>query len=160
MSCRFGLTATLHDELREALAVIELDAVPRVYTRTKWRRWRYDQLARLVGCVEDWRDKGRIRSAIIGGDARAWMRREFRLWWTNDDEHHMGLLFTADPRTGMGWDRVRIAERVLRDGLYLEAAASAAVTMQPMFRSQFHDIERAAQRVVNGANTLKKARTE
>ena len=150
----FGLSLSAHEDVRRALSTIELEVVPMVGQKTKWKRWRYDELARLAGDEDDWRNHGKIRSALVGGDARSWMRKTFRLWWTGDNEYHIGLLFTADCMTGMEWDRLRIHDRVLRDGSYLEDAAKAAAEIQPMFRGYFRNIERAARRVVKGAESL------
>lgn len=132
--------------LRRAFVVIEKDAVPRVFGKAAWRRWRYDELASLYGEECDWRPNGSVRSALIGGAGREWLRQHYRLWWTTDPRK-AGILFTADPLTGMEWDRERIAARVSRDAEYLTAAARAASEMQPAFRSHFQRVEGQADRL-------------
>lgn len=137
------LTLSILDELAGALLEIERDAVPRVTARQKWRRWRYDQLAELAGVADDWRHPGRFRLAMVGGGARLWMLQKHRLWWTRSESAE-GLLFTADPRTGMSWDRRRIGERIVRDAKYLRDAARRAAVMQPTFRPTYFETEKSA----------------
>lgn len=158
-SARGPISPPLVEGIAGAMRVIELDAVPLVTGRVKWRRWRYDELAGLVGTVDDWMYPGRIRSAITGGEARTWMRRRFRLWWTSDNDYRAGILFTADPRTGMEWDRVRITARLLRDADYLADAASGAAHMQPMFRPAFLRIGTAAEKVIAAISQLQSLRS-
>lgn len=149
-----GSSMALADEIAGALRAIELESIDRLAHKTKWRRWRYDELAALAGIEADWEYPGRFRVAIAGGDARTWIRSRFRLWWTGDDVRRAGLLFTADPRTGLSWDRNRIATRSLRDAAYLSDTAIAAAEMQPLFRPIYLTVARVSGQMLNAAQKL------
>lgn len=146
------------DLLKTALPIIELDAIEHLNSRTPWRNWRYEELAGLAGCSEDWEYPGRIRVAIVGGEGRSWMRQHYRLWWTADPKFRAGLRFTAHPRTGLGWDKWRIGERVARDAAYLAEAAEASIRMQPIFRPEFLEVKRASEKIAAAAVKLLKTR--
>lgn len=146
---------TFKDDLRPAFLVIMKDALHRVSHTKKFRLWRYESLAALYGVVGDWMADGKIRNAMYGADGRHWLRNDFRLWWKSDDARHTGLLFTADCRTGMEWERARIADRTHRDGIYLVEACGAATRLQPSFRAHFHKIETGAKRLIDGGEKLK-----
>jgi len=142
--------------MREALLIIERDALQRVNYKVRFRLWSYEKLSNLYGEPEDWMCDGKCRKTITGMDARRWLQENHRLWWKADDTHHEGLLFTADPRTGAEWDRARIADRTHRDGVYLREMSGCAERLQPSFRDHFRRIKRAADGLANTGERLKR----
>jgi len=149
---------TLKDDLRAALLVIEKDALQRVNYKMRFRLWSYENLSNIPcgGEPEDWMCDGRFRRALTGMAARRWLQEDHRLWWKADDMEHTGLLFTADPRTGIEWDRARIADRTVNDGIYLSETADCAERLQGTFRAHFRKIGRAASHLKASGDKLKK----
>ena len=146
---------TLKGNLREALLLIKQDALSRVDYKKRFRLWSYEHLANVYGEVEDWKCEGRIRSAITGSAARRWLQEDYYLWWKADDAEHTGLCFTCDPRTGIEWDRARVAERTFSDGVYLQEASECAVRLQPVWRAHFRKIGKMAKRLKATGTGLK-----
>ena len=136
---------TLWVRLSPALLTIRLDALPRANGESRlmrYRRWLYPELAELWGEIEDWKSDGRARNTINGPAAREHVMEEFGLIWKADDADHQGLLFTADPLTGVEWTRDRIADNAERDGRHLTTVCRWASKMRPSSRSEFRRVEK------------------
>lgn len=121
----------------------------------KFRLYEYDDLADMHGEIEDWKCEGRVRRMMYGSEGRRWLLYEFKLWWKSDDAEHSGLLFTADPRTGIEWERNRRADRTHRDGLMLREFSDYATKVNPMFRDHYLSIGREADRLILTGERLK-----
>lgn len=146
-------------DLHRAFLVIRRDAIDRLPHNHPFLLWKYERLSELYGEPDSWTYNGPVRISLYGGDSRLWLQERFGLWWRADDQHHTGLYFTADPRTGLTWDRDRIAAAGGRDGAYLVEMAKRCEGMNPLFRPHFRAVQGAAERMERAANRLQSLNT-
>lgn len=145
---------TLWEELRGVFKTISEDAIGRANSDERWKRWTFEELAGMSGReVDEWRD-GCARAAIQNRGGRLRLLTEFGLWTKADMEDHIGILFTADPDTGVGWDVHRIGDRAARDGEYMMRSAGVALAKRPSAAKRFRGIKQWGGRLVTAGQRL------
>ena len=146
--------------LRPALLYIRDKCLMVAEHKKRYILFYYEGLGGLAGKPEDWMctsgGTGWIRNALMGLDARKWLRDEFGLWWKADMHEHSGLLFTADPLTGWEWDRGRTTDRIHSYATYLGESAVVCAELRPKHRNHFRTGKKATDKVLMGTSNLKK----